>query len=747
MMRAGLTGRFGRVWRTTIAVLLGLIVMGAAMMPCGAAADTIEIDQQYVVAETGQARMTMVYKIPAQSYVAIKQIYGNNLYLLFTNLTNPRASLEIDKDTLKISADDVRCCINVSATLIGYAVCRRNRWEIPLNPKEQIKHQGGNSVFTQETSLVGYNTILNINTTYTLPAAATNVSRDNNRNLLVFTLPHTRVTSGTGSAMADVRYRAEIMPAVYKIYNYPRFNNGEFWVAKVVFRNTGRVPIYDLKFYYKLGEYTDQETTDRYNVVMPGGAVVDLFYPNISDRVVQLKNRTPVRLSIRYEYTDPSGRVVAEDLQERLDILGLNQFCWSGLTKEERIYGSFYEAFNNAPLIAALVTKNDPVIRQFVGMVSQMAKGVPANNDDKSALVWLKAAYDLMWYNNIVYQTPSGFLTPQAESVQEVKFPRDVLIDKAGTCVDLAILYATVAEATGLDANIMLIPGHAFAVITLPSGNLLPVENTLIAGGRSGHGTFEQALAVGLDHLSKLKDYIFVRVHDLLAEGVPNPELPAVSPTLLKDLGYTVPGDTDTYTSGGTTTTAQANTEIFYDDFSNTGTGWLVDRSKDEGTAYNGGEYEVRIFKKIMYSYSAPVKTTIPARYLVQTDARVATGANRGYYALVFNLQSWDSFYYLLMVDPSRQSYSIVKSERGNLRTLLDWTKSNLINTSGKNTLTAWVDGNRAATFINGKAVTEWFDLGDVASPPKVGVSAGNFVGFFTVNVRFDNFMVIGNPQ
>ena len=65
---------------------------------------------------------------------------------------------------------------------------------------------------------------------------------------------------------------------------------------------------------------------------------------------------------------------------------------------------------------------------------------------------------------------------------QDIKYPRDVLRAKSGTCIDLAILYATLAESVGMHAYLMLVPGHCFSVVNV-SGQMIAVENTGLGGG------------------------------------------------------------------------------------------------------------------------------------------------------------------------------------------------------------------------------------------------------------------------
>jgi hypothetical protein len=183
----------------------------------------------------------------------------------------------------------------------------------------------------------------------------------------------------------------------------------------------------------------------------------------------------------------------------------------------------------------------DETVKQFAGYVSEAAGGAAAASSDNDALRWLAAAYELERANNIVYQTPSGFLTPDHSNGQDIKFPRDVFRDKSGTCVDLAIAYAALAEAVGLRANLMVVPGHTFAVIMLPSGKLIPVENTGLAGGVDKSIRFDKAVEYGMEEYQKYRSegsYYLVNVSDEWTTGrVPNPELQPLSVDFLAQSG------------------------------------------------------------------------------------------------------------------------------------------------------------------------------------------------------------------
>ena len=59
----------------------------------------------------------------------------------------------------------------------------------------------------------------------------------------------------------------------------------------------------------------------------------------------------------------------------------------------------------------------------------------------------------------ITYQNPpAGGLYPQ-----RIRMPEEVLKDKKGTCLDLAILYCACLEEVGFNPILVLIDGHAFA--------------------------------------------------------------------------------------------------------------------------------------------------------------------------------------------------------------------------------------------------------------------------------------------
>ena len=479
---------------------------------------------------------------PAKMYDNIKASMPN-LYVLFRDVIgNYRSAMEVDRNSVKIVADDNNRVINFSANYIGAATLKDDTWRGQLDRREEVISSDNEKVITQMISVPPNGWLQNGTAIYYYPAGAQGQKVDRERFQMTYRLPKpTVVARAAGKPQVDivVRCKKKVMSSLYKIYSDQQAQNGLYWVAKTIIKNTGAAPIYDLKVTYRLGEYADATAAHTYSSVLPKGAAVDLYYPFLSAKVAQFKTRTPAQLITTCQYKDAAGKTYSEELTDTLDILGINQFEFSNLVAADRVAG-FFDNSNNAPLLSAYVTKMDDPVKMFAGWISEASGGAGASLTDEDANKWMRAAYNMELENNIVYQTPSS--EPSSESFsQDIKYPRDVLRAKSGTCVDLAILYAALAESVGLKSHLMLIPGHCFCVVRLPkSGNFVCVENTGLAGGNV-RMTFDQATQRGKDEFEEnMKKGIFylINVEETQDRGrVPSPELPTLESDFLEKCG------------------------------------------------------------------------------------------------------------------------------------------------------------------------------------------------------------------
>lgn len=503
---------------------------------------TMQINGKMAIDAVGNAHLDVTMKFnPPRIYDRIKKAYPN-LYVLFRDMiSNDRANTEVDRSSTKINADDGAQTITFSSNFIGAAIDRDNKWQVTLSKGESLVSMEGTKVITSLVGTTDNGAVLNGTAVYSLPAGAHNIELDKDNHVLTYSLaaPPAVKTKGAGPTIdLGVRYPKNVMSALYKIYADNEVQNGRYWVAKAIIKNTGSGPMYDVVVNYDLGEFASPYHTQKYTMIMPHGAVVDCYYPLFKSTVSQLKTRTPMELNIKVTYKDGAGVGHTEERTERLSLMGINQFMFSNLSDEE-MTDSWFDKNNNGPLLAAYVTKLDDPVKQLAGYISEAAGGVAAaSNNPEDTVKWLRAAYNTELLNNIVYQTPSG-LAAEDTFAQDIKYPRDVLRAKSGTCVDLAILYASLAESVGLKANLMLVPGHCFPVISV-GGQIFPVESTGLGGGNQ-RMSFDQAVQVGFKEMQEhLQDgrFFLINVDQMQGEGhVTSPELPALESNFLDTVG------------------------------------------------------------------------------------------------------------------------------------------------------------------------------------------------------------------
>ncbi len=525
-----------------LALMLGQLALSSG--PCQAQSQNSIIMKTYSrILANGTMHASAVIRFKPESYYDVVKANYPDLYVLFRDvINNGHAHWEVNRSTVNISANDATESIHLQMSVLGAAFCKEKQWRLELSKGETLVTKSKNKVITSTVFINSSGTMMNDTNTYILPDNASQIHLDTDQRVLAWDMP---TPHATGSPELDLNllYHKDIMSSDYKVYADPGIDNGEYWIAKSVVRNTGHAPMYNVKVSYSLGEYADSAAPDTYSYVMPGGAAVSCYYPLISDKVAAFKTENPAHLTVTCSYQDAHGHTHTEQHTRLVSLLGINQFVFTNLTADQvqmtNAVSNWMDMNNNAPLIAAYVTKTDDPVKQFAGYISDLAGGVAAADSDKDAITWLQAAYNLELVNDIVYQTPSGFLDG-SHFMQDVKFPRDTLRAKSGTCIDLAILYASLADSVGMNANLMLVPGHCFSVIKLPGGQMIGVENTGLGGGNERRG-FAWAVKMGTKELQQhLQDGRFYLINIDKAQGqyhITPPSLPPVDANFLRECG------------------------------------------------------------------------------------------------------------------------------------------------------------------------------------------------------------------
>jgi len=519
-----------------LAVLVGLI----AVLPAPAQiAETPKIRFKQVsrVQPTGDVHTSVDLIFSTKIYTQLRsEVSNTSLLLRELGITGQVAEM---KD-LKAEYDDARHSIKVSGIILGGMKNRGREWfgEIMEAEKYETVHVDASSIILMGLNQTDTGTIIVGTWRVEFPAGTRNIRFEPGRGGLLCEMPAPKVDKvGTAEVDMQIQVRKELMSCLYKVYGNPKFT--QLWVAKSILKNNGTAALTNLRVRFRIPDYSSSWSSwVRTPIVYPGQTVVDGYFPILSHSIRELKSDAPATVEMEYSYTRPDGRTVEENDAKPIQILGLNEVMFSSLPAEECT--SWFETFNYSPLIAAsFVVSTDPIITQYAGMAAKMAGGVAASTSDDNALKFMKGVYDLMVGNQIKYQSPPGMMQKGVPR-QHVKFGRDVLQNRAGTCIDLAILYASTCQAGGLDPVLVLIPGHCFPVVRLPSGRLFAVEATAVSDGVP----FDKAVQIGMKELdeSVQKGLVYlVDIKKLRALGVPTPELPSLPPSTLNDWGIRVP--------------------------------------------------------------------------------------------------------------------------------------------------------------------------------------------------------------
>lgn len=390
------------------------------------------------------------------------------------------------------------------------------------------------SLMAVETTDVGLATmIIDIE----LPEGATNAGFDRTRNEVTYDLSR-EVENGSRAGLEfHVDHKSMLMSSLAKNYSNPKFNY--MWAARAVAKNTGDQVLNNYRVRFRVAEMGNWGAWQRSAHLYPGQTVVDPFYPIFDlEKIMSMNGSRPAVIEAEYEYETADGRRVQESDSFPVQILSRNEVVYSSLPNEA-ITG-FADQFDFAPaLYTSMTTPDDPVVQQLAGRVSGMAaetfgQSIGAIYSDAECVAFMTSMWDFMQSNRIAYQSPNGN-SPDGQLGQHLKYARDVLRNRAGTCIDLSITWASVCEAAGLQPAIVLVPGHAFPAVRLPqSKQWLAVESTML------RESFAAAVDVGKKRFQAAleSDHYLVDVTEMRKNGIQGLDLPGVAEDFLTSLGY-----------------------------------------------------------------------------------------------------------------------------------------------------------------------------------------------------------------
>ena len=481
----------------------------------------------------------------------------NTPQLLFRDIVAHHSSLETEFPE-SVSFDERNLRIRTRMNLLGYA---RNlgegEWLVDLDLEDgQAVQQFGRKDEEEGTTLVwvvgqaNAEVALEMTIGVQLPKEATDIRVEEREGVFRY---HLERAPGEGKPRLQtaLRVKPRILTGAYKAYGLAEAAPDQ-WLAKAIIKNTGPSVIRQLRVRFQIPGFADWGLWTKFPEVVPGQTVVAPYHPVLDAKVAQLQSKTPANILYEYAYEDTDGNVHQDSDGARATLLGGHEFYFSNYQAGEYVPGDFYETMTqNADLLAAWVSREDPAVDQFAAMANRLAGGAQSSLDPNAARLTLHAIYELWVRNNFVYVTSAGVrdrtLSFDPKLVQNIKYPRDVIRDKAGTCIDTAILYSSMAASLGLDPYLLLVPGHCLPVFRLPAKRgqseeereWLAIESTGIRGGLGeGYRSWEEVQAFGQKlllavHSGQMPGKL-VDVKQLWAYGVTGPELPDLPADILE---------------------------------------------------------------------------------------------------------------------------------------------------------------------------------------------------------------------
>jgi hypothetical protein len=348
---------------------------------------------------------------------------------------------------------------------------------------------------------------------------------------------------GTGVLAAKVYWQPTVMTVAYKTYGNPDAAQGKYWFSKTVLQNTGNGSLRNVKVSYQIPDYIPWTTPDTVAEILPGETVVFAYYPKFPAKVTNIRTRTPATLEVKIDYAGASE----PHLEKRdFEFRGLSEFSFTDIPANEIL--TMYDVFDNNPLLGSFVTDEDQVVKTFYAKVSEAYGGINTMDKGKDMVAMAKSVYDYMVSLGMTYSGAKGVpekVGDVSSEMQSIRMPRDVIYGNTGLCVELALLWCSVAQAAGAKPFLVLIPGHAFVILQAGDGSQLPVETTGVGGAFAGGNlgapmTFDQAVKSAAKTFQDAKQgggYMEVLdIQALQARGIRPPELEAKDPAELEKL-------------------------------------------------------------------------------------------------------------------------------------------------------------------------------------------------------------------
>ena len=233
--------------------------------------------------------------------------------------------------------------------------------------------------------------------------------------------------------------------------NYAMLQNHVPVVRKLALENTGEEPIENVTVVVTL-------LTD---IAILSTSILELIPANstitVADVVLKLDAKYLAELTEKVSDEIEVKVLANEEVillhKYPIDILPFDQ--WAGVNVLPEMLSAFVTP--NHPMLAPIIHRASEFLEKWTG--SPSLDEYQTRNPDR-VKKQMAAIYEAIAEQNIVYCTPPA---SYEQSGQRVRMCDNILNTKLGTCLDMALLYASCLEAIGVNSIIVVIKGHAFA--------------------------------------------------------------------------------------------------------------------------------------------------------------------------------------------------------------------------------------------------------------------------------------------
>ncbi len=311
----------------------------------------------------------------------------------------------------------------------------------------------------------------------------------------------TAVQASADQINLDYTYTTELITVIYPLYGSILDD-----FLKVEVGNDNAEParvIVESEIVGYSGKATD--TVD----VAPGETVEVRQNPRLTTESIDALNvGKPANFHIRAVYLQNGEEKVVLDQTHEINVYARRDFPWAieGFSEQE-----------DFELLTSMVTPNDPSVEALLRAAANytskgtMWDGYGGHVNDEDGEVWDRL--DAIWQAeekdyNLTYV--STMISYAPGDVQRIRLPYEVLDQRSGNCVELALLFASAAEALHLETALIRIPGHAYMAVRMDdeNANYYAIETTMI-----GRFSFSEAVDKGSQELNDALAHIQAGEH------------------------------------------------------------------------------------------------------------------------------------------------------------------------------------------------------------------------------------------